>query len=126
MLDFGPNHTQTHRNSCHQLTRVSKIPVFPQLAPFVKRPKQIGFSKFQMPYGSFLNAVHKLAVGFRFRKNPFFAILFRDPRNLREFPKRAPLTLLPFDLPSTDVRSAGSHHRSLPLLQQKIFRAHNM
>ena len=94
MLESGQDEPQAPGNSCHQLTRVSKIAVFSQLAPFAKRPKRIGFSKFQMPYGSFFNAVHKSAVGFGFRENSFFAILFRDPRILQEFPKRAPQTLL--------------------------------
>ena len=95
MLDSWTDDQEADGNFCHQLTRVSKIAVFLQLAPFAKRPKRIGFSKFQMPYGSFLNAVHKSAIGFGFRENSFFAILFRDPRILREFLKRAPLTLLP-------------------------------
>ena len=94
MLESGPDEPQAPGNFCHQLTRVSKIAVFSQLAPFAKRPKRISFPKFQMPYGSFFNAVHKSAVRFEFRENSFFAILFRDPRILREFPKRAPQTLL--------------------------------
>ena len=95
MLDSGTDDPKAHGNFCHRLTRVSKIPAFPQLAPFAKRPKRIGFSKFQMPYGSFLNAVHKSAVGLGFREHSFFTILFGAPKILREFPKRAPLTLLP-------------------------------
>ena len=93
MLESGPNEPPAPGNFCRQLTRVSKIAVFPQLEPFAKQPKQIGFSKFHMPYGSFFNGVHKCAVGFRFRQNSFFVILFVDLRILREFPKTEPASL---------------------------------
>ena len=93
-----PNAAQnTQPRNCKKLqnvhTRVSKLAVFPQLEPFAKRPKRVGFAKFQMPYGSFFNAVHKSAVGFRFRQNSFFAILFLDPRILQQFAKREPASL---------------------------------
>ena len=57
MLDSGPDEPQAPGNFCRQLTRVSKITFFSQLEPFAKRPKRIGFSKFQMPSGSFFNGV---------------------------------------------------------------------
>ena len=88
MLDSGPNEPQVPGNFCRQLTRVSKIAFFSQLEPFAKRPKRIGFSKFKMPSGSFLNGVHKCAVGFRFRQNSFFAILFLDLEFCHNFQKR--------------------------------------
>ena len=93
MLDSGPDEPQAPGIFCRQLTRVSKIAFFSQLEPFAKRPKRIGFSKFQMPSGSFFNGVHKCAVGFRFRQNSFFAILFLDPGILQQFPKTEPASL---------------------------------
>ena len=91
MLELGQDEPQTAGNLCCQLTRVSKIAVSPQLETFAKRPKRIGFAQFQMPYGSLFNAIHKYTVGFRFRQNSFFAILFRDPRiSLRVLVQGAP------------------------------------
>ena len=87
MLDSGPDEPQAPGIFCRQLTRFSKIAFFSQLEPFAKRPKRIGFSKFQMPFGSFFNGVHKCAVAFRFRPNSFFAILFLDAGTLQQFPK---------------------------------------
>ena len=89
VLELGPEKPHAPRNFCRQLTRVLKIAAFPQLEPFAKRPNKIGFSKIQMLYGLFFNAVHKPAVGFGFPPNSFFAIFFRDPRILEEFPKMA-------------------------------------
>ena len=62
---------QAPRYSGRQLTRVSKIDVFPQLVPFAKRPNRIGFSNIQMPVGSFLDAVRKNNVRFSFRDISF-------------------------------------------------------
>ena len=93
MLDSGPDKPQVPGNFCRQLTRVSKIAFFSQLEPFAKRPKWIGFSKFQMPSRSFFNGVHKCAAGFRFRPNSFFAFLFLDPGILQQSPKTEPASL---------------------------------
>ena len=74
MLESGPDEPQARRHICRQMTRVSKIDVFSQLEPFAKLRNRIGFSKFQMPCGSFCDAVHKNAVEIRFREIAFFAI----------------------------------------------------
>ena len=76
MLESGPDEPRAGRNASRHMTRVSKIAVSPQLEPFAKLPNRIGFSKFQMPYGSFFNAVHKSAVGFEFCQNSFFCDFF--------------------------------------------------
>ena len=77
MLESGPDEPQARRYSCRQMTRVSKIDVFSQLEPFAKLRNRIRFSKFQIPYGSFFNAVHKNAVEIGFRGISFFAIFKR-------------------------------------------------
>ena len=74
MLEFGQKEPRAQRYSCRQMTRVSKIDVFSQLEPFAKLRNRIRFSKFQMPYGSFFDAVHKNAVEIGFREISFFAI----------------------------------------------------
>ena len=74
ILESGPDEPQARRYSRRQMTHVSKIDFFPQLEPFAKLRNRIRFSKFQMPYGSFFNAVHKNAVEFGFREISFFAI----------------------------------------------------
>ena len=77
MPRLWPDEPQARRDSCCQLTRVSKIDVFSQLEPFAKLRNRIRFSKLQMPYGSFFDAVHKNAVELGFRKISFFAIFKR-------------------------------------------------
>ena len=77
MPEFGPDKPQARRHFRCQLTRDSKIDVFSQLEPFAKLRNRIRFSKFQMPYGSFFDAVHKNAVEIGFREISFFAILKR-------------------------------------------------
>ena len=72
MLKSGPDKPQARRYSRRQMTRVSKIDVFSQLEPFAKLRNRIGFSKFQMLYGSFFDAVHKNAVEIGFREISFF------------------------------------------------------
>ena len=74
MLELGPDEPRARRCLCRQTTRVSKFDVFSQLEPFAKLRNRICFSKFQMPYGSFFNAVHKNAVEIGFREISFFAI----------------------------------------------------
>ena len=74
VLRSGPDEPQARRYSRRQMTRVSKIDVFSQLEPFAKLRNRIRFSKFQMPYGSFFDAVHKNAVEIGFREISFFAI----------------------------------------------------
>ena len=74
MLESGPNEPRARRYPRRQMTRVSKMYVFSQLEPFAKLRNRIRFSKFQMPYGSFVNAVHKNAVEIGFREISFFVI----------------------------------------------------
>ena len=74
MLKSGPDEPPAQRYICRQMTRVSKIDVFSQLESFAKLRNRIRFSKFQMPYGSFFDAVHKNAVEIGFREISFFAI----------------------------------------------------
>ena len=74
MLEYGPDEPQARRYWRRQMTRGSKIDVFSQLEPFAKLRNRIRFSKFQMPYGSFFDAVHKNAVKIGFCKISFFAI----------------------------------------------------
>ena len=100
-----------------QLTRVSKIEVFSQLEPFAKLRNRIRFPKFQMPYGSFFDAVHKNAVEIGFREISFFAIFKRIPGFWPE--KKSPLyNLVGTDLPSTNVPSVRPEPRPLPPLRQ--------
>ena len=73
MHKLGPDEPQARLYICRQMIRVSKIDVFSQLEPFAKLRNRIRFSKFQMPYGSFSDAVHKNAVEIRFREISFFA-----------------------------------------------------
>ena len=74
MLESGPDKPQGRRYSRRQMTRVSKIDVFSQLEPFAKLRNRIHFSKFQMPYGSFLDAVRKNADEIAVREISFSAI----------------------------------------------------
>ena len=62
MLESGPIEPQAQRYPSRQMTRVSKNSLFPQLEPFAKLRNWIAFSKFQLSYGSFFDAIHKDAV----------------------------------------------------------------
>ena len=77
MLEYGPEEPQARRYSCRWMTRVLKISIFSQLEPFAKLRNRIGFSRFQMPYGSCFHAVHKNAVKVGFREVSFLAIFNR-------------------------------------------------
>ena len=59
------------------MTRISKILKFSEQKCFAKQRKWIRFSKFQLPIGSFLDAVQECAVEKKFRENFFFPIHFR-------------------------------------------------
>ena len=74
MPESGPDEPEARPYLRRQMTRVSKIDVFSQLEPFAKLRNPIRFLKFQMPYGSFFDAVHKNAVEIGFREISFFAI----------------------------------------------------
>ena len=74
MLESRPDEPRARRYSARQMTRVSKIDAFSQLEPFAKLRNRIRFSKFQMLYGSFFDAVHKNAVEIGFSGISFFAI----------------------------------------------------
>ena len=74
MLESGPDEPQARRHLRRQMTRVSKIDVFSQFEPFAKLQNRIHFSKFQMQYGSFFDAVRKNADEIGFREISFFAI----------------------------------------------------
>ena len=76
-LEFGLDEPQTRSYYCRQMTRVSKISIFSELQPFAKLRSWIRSSKFQMPYGSFFDTVHKNAVEIGFREVSFLAILNR-------------------------------------------------
>ena len=67
MLEDGAEEPQVRRCFDRQMNHVSKISIFPQLEPFAKLQNWIRFSKFQMLYGSFFDAIHKNTVenGFR-------------------------------------------------------------
>ena len=54
--------SQEHGYSYRQMTRVSKTPKFSEQKRFAKRRKRIGFSKFQLLFGSFLDAIYEFAV----------------------------------------------------------------
>ena len=60
MLESGPDEPRVRRYCNCKMTCVSKIPFFPHLEPFAKLQNRTGVSKFQMLYGSFFDAVHKM------------------------------------------------------------------
>ena len=74
VLGSGRDEPRARRHSCRKMTRISKISTFPQLEPFANVRNQIGFLKFKMPYGSFLDAIDKKAVKTGFHEVSFFGI----------------------------------------------------
>ena len=62
MLEYGLNEPQERRFPCRQMTCVSKISKFSEQKRFTKRQKRIRFSKFQLLFEFFLDAVSECAV----------------------------------------------------------------
>ena len=95
MLDSGPDEPPAWRHPHRQMTRISKIRMLPQLEPSAKLQNRTSFSKFEMPHGSFFDAVHKNVVEIGFCEvsvfGDFRGRLKRSARALQLFGRLAVL-----------------------------------
>ena len=114
MLEFCPDKLHARRYTCRQMARVSKIAIFPQLEPLAKLRNRISFSKLQLPYGSFFDAVYKNALKMGFGVVSFLAFfLTRSPDSGHENFFAIYSDVGP-DLQFTNVPSVRSKTRPLP------------